>query len=97
MLKGAGSEMKGIKRVLIMILMTVLLCGNTLTVFAEPDNNNASNSDNSNNNNNSGSSSDQYASDEERDQVRGKLNRYYSDLKILYNLTDEKIKRMDKI
>ena len=41
--------------------------------------------------------SDQYASDAWKDQIRGELNRYYSDLKILYKLSDEKIKRMDKI
>lgn len=78
------------KQILIVMLMAVLLCGNTLTVFAEENND-------SNNSSTNGQSSEQYASDEERDQIRGKLNRYYSDLKILYNLTDEKIKRMDKI
>lgn len=72
--------MKRIKQLIIMMLMAVLLCGNTLTVFAEED-----------------TSSLQYASDEWKDQVRGKLNRYYSDLKIRYNMTDEKIKRMDRI
>lgn len=83
--------MKRIKQVLIMILMTVLLCGNTLTVFAEPDD------DGSDNNNNYGSPSDQYASDEWKDQIRGELNRFYSDLKLRYNMTDEKLRRMDKI
>lgn len=82
--------MKRMKQILIVMLMAVLLCGNTLTVFAEENND-------SNNSSTNGQSSEQYASDEERDQIRGKLNRYYSDLKILYNLTDEKIKRMDKI
>ncbi|MDE6365061.1 MAG: hypothetical protein K2L86_12510, partial [Lachnospiraceae bacterium] len=38
-----------------------------------------------------------YVSDEWKDQIRGELNRFYSDLKIMYQLTDEKIKRMDKI
>ncbi|MDE7321991.1 MAG: hypothetical protein K2N73_04555 [Lachnospiraceae bacterium] len=82
--------MKRMKQILIMMLMAVLLCGNTLIVFAEENNS-------SNNSSTNGEPSDQYASDEWKDQIRGELNRYYSDLKILYNLTDEKIKRMDKI
>lgn len=42
-------------------------------------------------------SSIQYSTDEEKDHVRGKLNRYYSDLKIRYNLSEDQKKRMDKI
>lgn len=38
-----------------------------------------------------------YATDEYKYYIRSQLNRYYSDLKIRYNLTDEKLKRMDKI
>lgn len=69
-------------RYLLMVMMAVLmLCGNIMTVCAD----------------NSGSPSDEYASDEWKDQIRGQLNRYYSDLKLRYKLTDEKIKRMDKI
>ena len=83
--------MKRMKQILIVMLMAVLLCGNTLTVFAEPDDND------SENNNNYGSPSDQYASDEWKDQIRGELNRFYSDLKLRYKMTDEKIRRMDKI
>lgn len=37
------------------------------------------------------------ASDEQREHIRGELNRYYADLKIRYSLTDEKIRQMDKI
>ena len=44
--------MKRMKQILIVMLMAVLLCGNTLTVFAEPDDND------SENNNNYGSPSD---------------------------------------
>ncbi len=81
--------MKRLRQIFIWMLMVVLLCGNTLTAFADnPD---------SGSNGNYGSPSDQYASDEWKDQIRGELNRYYSDLKLRYDMTDEKIKRMDKI
>ena len=46
---------------------------------------------------NSSSDSNNSASEEQRDHIRGKLNRYYTDLKIRYSLTDEKIKEMDRI
>lgn len=39
----------------------------------------------------------QTASDEERDRIRGNLNRYYSDLKLMNDISDETIKKMDKI
>lgn len=39
----------------------------------------------------------EYASDEWKNQIRGELNRYYSDLKLRYTLTDDQLKRMDKI
>ncbi len=71
--------MKQMKRILVMMLMVMMLCGSTCTVFAEE------------------GDSPEYVSDEWKDQIRGQLNRFYSDLKIIYNLTDEKIKRMDKI
>ncbi len=61
------------------MLMVVMLCGSTRTVFAEE------------------GDSPEYVSDEWKDQIRGQLNRYYSDLKLRYDLTEEKIKRMDKI
>ncbi|EOS37105.1 hypothetical protein C804_00215 [Lachnospiraceae bacterium A4] len=71
--------MRQLKKILVMMLMAVMLCGNTLTVFATE------------------GDSPEYVSDEWKDQIRGQLNRFYSDLKMIYNLTDEKIKRMDKI
>lgn len=81
--------MKKLKKVLILLLMAVVLCGSSMTVWAdENDSDNDSSAD---------SPSDQYASDAWKDQIRGQLNRYYSDLKILYKLTDEQIKRMDRI
>lgn len=83
--------MKRLRQIFIWMLMVVLLCGNTLTAFADEDN------PDSGSNGNYGSPSDQYASDEWKDQIRGELNRYYSDLKLRYDMTDEKIKRMDKI
>lgn len=39
----------------------------------------------------------QTASDEERDRVRGSLNRYYTDLKLMNDISDQTIKKMDKI
>ena len=77
-----------------MMLMVVMLCGSTLTVFAEED---TGDSGSSSDNSGYGQPSDQYVSDEWKDQIRGQLNRYYSDLKLRYNLEEEKIKRMDKI
>ena len=82
--------MKRLRQIFIWMLMVVLLCGNTLTAFAAEDPDSGSDG-------NYGSPSDQYASDEWKDQIRGELNRYYSDLKLRYDMTDEKIKRMDKI
>lgn len=88
--------MKKVKGMFLLMLMVCLLCGNTMTASAAKyeDSGSGGSPD-------SGSSSDepydQYVSDAWKDQIRGELNRYYSDLKILYKLTDEKIKRMDKI
>ena len=39
----------------------------------------------------------QTASDEARDRIRGSLNRYYSDLKMMNDISDDTIKKMDKI
>lgn len=96
--------MKKFRQVLILILAMVCLYSNALTVSADESRYGSSGSgtsmpgDDSNDNNGSGSEpSDQYVSDAWKDQIRGELNRYYSDLKILYKLSDEKIKRMDKI
>ena len=81
--------MKKVKQILILILTVVLLCGNTITVFA------TGNSSDSNSTQNS--PSDEYASKEWKDQIRGELNRYYTDLKARYKLTEDKRKRMDKV
>lgn len=43
------------------------------------------------------SPSDQYVSDEWKDHIRGQLNRHYSDLKLRYKLTEDQIRRMDRI
>lgn len=42
-------------------------------------------------------SSVQTVSGEERGRIRGQLNRYYSDLKVMYEISDENIRKMDKI
>lgn len=81
--------MKKFRYLLIAMTAMLLLCGNVMVVCAEEEN--------SGQNNNYNSPSDEYASDEWKDQIRGELNRYYSDLKLRYNMTDEKLKRMDKI
>ena len=39
----------------------------------------------------------EYATDEEKDYQRGQLNRYFSDLKMRYDLSEEKLKQMNKI
>lgn len=81
--------MKRVKQILVLILMAILLCGNTITVLADDDS--------PNNNSTQNSPSDQYASKEWKDQIRGELNRFYTDLKMRYKLTEDKRKRMDKI
>lgn len=78
-------NMKKLKKALFLWLMVVMLCGSARTVLAEEDN--------SNNNR----YEEEYASDTDKDRIRGQLNRYYSDLKIRYELTDDQIRRMDKI
>lgn len=70
--------MKKFKKLLLLGMMALLLCGNVTTAFAEE-------------------TGYQTASDEERDRVRGSLNRYYSDLKMMHDLSEEAIKKMDKI
>ena len=70
--------MKKFKKLLLVGIMALLLCGNVVTAFAEE-------------------TGYQVASDEERDRVRGSLNRYYSDLKMMHDLSEEAIKKMDKI
>ncbi len=64
--------------------------GYLLEVARETTSSSPSDDDSSNDTNNS-------ASEEQREHIRGKLNRYYTDLKIRYNLSDEKIKEMDRI
>lgn len=75
--------MKKFKQIVVVMLMALLLCGNVMAVSATE----------------SSESEDipDFASDEWKEQIRGELNRHYSDLKMRYDLTDEKIKRMDKI
>lgn len=72
--------MKKFKRLLLISMLMLALCGSTLTAFAEEEN-----------------SSVQTVSSEERGRIRGQLNRYYSDLKVMYEISDQNIKKMDKI
>jgi len=82
--------MKHLKQLLLIMFAVVMICGNTLMVFADEDDNNSDDDL-------STESTIDYASDEWKEHIRGELNRYYTDLKTRYNLTDEKIKQMDKI
>ena len=80
--------MKSIKKLLIFMMMVVMLCGNSITALAteeEPQDGDGY------------SSGLIYATDEEKNQVRSQLNRYYSDMKMRYNISEENKKRMDKI
>lgn len=92
--------MKKVKGIVVLMLMVLALCGNTVTVSAVNYGESGSGSNGDGDEGGDSSSDepyDQYVSDAWKDQIRGELNRYYSDLKILYRLTDEKLKRMDKI
>lgn len=81
--------MRQLKQLLLVMLTAVLLCGNALTAYADEKDNNSDN--------NSSENTIDYASDEWKEHIRGNLNKYYTDLKARYNLTDEKIKKMDRI
>lgn len=81
--------MKKLKKVLFLLLMTVMLCGNTMVVLADED---VSGNDSS-----YGNPSDQYVSSEWKDHFRSQLNHHYSDLKLRYKLTEDQIRRMDRI
>ena len=83
--------MKKLKKILFLILMTVMLCGNTLAVSASEEDSD------SDDDSTYGSPGDQYASDAWKDQIRSELNRHYTDLKMRYKLDEDQIKRMDKI
>lgn len=77
--------MKRFKRLLLAFTAMLMLCGSAVTVFAEEENSDEN------------ESTIDYATDEEKDHVRGLLNQYYSDLKIRYKLSEDQKKRMDKI
>lgn len=81
--------MRRLKQLLMMLLTVVFMCGSTLTVYADNDDDSSDDS--------SSESTIDYASDEWKEHIRGELNRYYTDLKARYSLTDEKLKKMDKI
>lgn len=81
--------MRRFKQLLLMLMTVVFICGSTLTVYADNDDDSSDES--------SSESTIDYASDEWKEHIRGELNRYYTDLKTRYSLTDEKLKKMDKI
>ncbi len=80
--------MKQLKQLLLMMLAVVMICANAVTVYADEDDND---------NDSSSESTIDYVSDEWKEHIRGNLNKYYTDLKARYDLTDEKIKKMDRI
>jgi flagellar basal body-associated protein FliL len=74
--------MKKFKRILVvMTAIMLLLCQSSILAYAEDET----------------TTTYTYATDEQKDHIRGLLNQYYSDIKLRYNLTDEKKKSMDKI
>lgn len=81
--------MRRFKQLLLMLMTVVFICGSTLTVYADNDDDSSDES--------SSESTIDYASDEWKEHIRGELNRYYTDLKTRYSLTDEKLAKMDKI
>lgn len=87
-------EMKKLKKMLFLLLITVMLGGNTLTALAEEESGTAE-SDSDDNSQDSPSS--QYVSSEWKNHIRAQLNRHYSDLKLRYKLTEDQIRRMDRI
>ncbi|MCM1183714.1 MAG: hypothetical protein NC337_10110 [Roseburia sp.] len=86
--------MKKLKRLIILVMTAAMLCGNACVVYATE-------SSNEDSDNGSDNSSDQpsilYATDEEKDHIRAQLNQYYSDLKMIYKIPEQNLKRMDKI
>ena len=71
------------KKLLVMSLLVLALCGSALTVYADESD--------------SSSTTLSSASSEERNRIRGQLNRFYTDLKSLNDISDENKKKMDKI
>ena len=74
--------MKQLKQLLLMMLAVVMICANAVTVYADEDDND---------NDSSSESTIDYVSDEWKEHIRGNLNKYYTDLKARYDLTDEKL------
>lgn len=87
-------EMKKLKKMLFLLLITVMLGGNTLTALAEEESGTA---ESDSNDNSQDSPSSQYVSSEWKNHIRAQLNRHYSDLKLRYKLTEDQIRRMDRI
>lgn len=80
--------MKRLKHFLLLMTTIIIINTGMLTVCAEESDNSSDSST---------ESTIDYASDEWKEHIRGELNRYYTDLKLRYSLTDEKLKKMDKI
>ena len=81
--------MKKIKQLLLMMLAVIMICGNTLGVYATENGNSSNNS--------SASENTTPASDEQKEHAREMLSQYYSDLKVRYKLSKSKLKKMDAI
>ncbi len=73
--------MKKLKQFFVLFMALVMLGGNSIVSYATEEN----------------SSSIEYATDEWKNQIRTELNRYYSDLKMRYDIPEENKKRMDRI
>lgn len=73
--------MKKVKQIFVLFMALIMLCGNTTISYAEEEN----------------GSGIEYATNEWKNQIRTELNRFYSDLKMRYDISEENKKRMDKI
>lgn len=80
--------MKMLKHLFLLMTAVIIINTGAFAVCAEESDNSSDSST---------ESTIDYASDEWKEHIRGELNRYYTDLKLRYSLTDEKLKKMDKI
>ncbi len=72
-----------LRKAALLLSAALMLCTSVVPVYADDDDDEETEID--------------YASDEWKYHIRGELNRYYTDLKNLYSLSDEKIQKMDRI
>lgn len=74
------------KKLLLTGLLTLSLCAGTMTAYAEEESSSSEST-----------TQLETATSEERYRIRGQLNRYYSDLRAMYTISDENKAMMDKV